>query len=129
MKNIARGVVFFVGWLLSPLTWWNDAFVNIPLSYLMASALHACFRGLRFGWLVLGCYWFTNAVGLAMMSAEGAQMIKTSRNWKRTLTWICVSILLYSAVMFYLDRTGRLLPLEKLIEHHAGSSGQRTMTR
>ena len=129
MKNIARGAIFFVGWLLSPLTWWNDAFINIPLSYLLASALYGYWSGLSFGWLMLGSYWFTNAVGLAMMSAEAAQMIKTSRNWKRTVLWVCVSILLYSGVMFYLDRTGRLPPLGKLLEHGAGSSGQRAMTK
>jgi hypothetical protein len=35
IKLLGR-MVFFVGWLLSPFTFWNDAFVNIPLSYLSA---------------------------------------------------------------------------------------------
>ena len=39
MKNIINRFVFFVGWILSPFTFWNDAFVNIPLSYVAASLL------------------------------------------------------------------------------------------
>jgi len=30
---IGRGVIGTVGFLLSPLSWWNDLFVNFPLAY------------------------------------------------------------------------------------------------
>ncbi len=37
------GIVAVIGYLLSPLSWWNDLFVNVPLAYLFAlpfSLLH-----------------------------------------------------------------------------------------
>ena len=39
-KQVMHGVVGFIGFVLSPLTWWNDLFVNIPLAW-------------AFAWLVL----------------------------------------------------------------------------
>ena len=32
-RKIKGGVVAMIGFLLSPLSWWNDAFVNIPIAY------------------------------------------------------------------------------------------------
>lgn len=124
MKSIVRGAIFFGGWLLSPFTWWNDAFVNIPLSYLVASGLHAFWSGVPFGWIMLGCYWFTNILGLAMMCAEGKRMARPGGNWKRTLVWMGVFMIIYSALMFYLDRTGRLPPLGRLVGRPGGVSAQ-----
>ena len=28
-----RGALAFIGFILSPLSWWNDIFINIPLAY------------------------------------------------------------------------------------------------
>jgi len=30
---IKRGALGFIGFILSPLSWWNDIFINIPLAY------------------------------------------------------------------------------------------------
>jgi hypothetical protein len=35
-------LVAIIGFILSPLSWWNDLFVNIPLAYLFA---------IPFGWI------------------------------------------------------------------------------
>ena len=33
-KRIAKGgILAIIGWILSPLTWWNDPLVNIPIAY------------------------------------------------------------------------------------------------
>lgn len=29
-RRLFKAFIFFIGWILSPLTWWNDAFVNMP---------------------------------------------------------------------------------------------------
>ncbi len=42
-SHLYTGIVAVVGYLLSPLSWWNDLFVNVPLAYLFAlpfSQLH-----------------------------------------------------------------------------------------
>lgn len=43
LKRMSHAVIFFIGWILSPLTWWNAQFVNIPLSYLLANLLFYIF--------------------------------------------------------------------------------------
>lgn len=38
-RKIGGGTLAFIGFMLSPLSWWNDLFVNVPLA-------------LGFAWLV-----------------------------------------------------------------------------
>ena len=69
-----------LGYVLSPLSWWNDAFVNIPLS-LAAAALLERLTGLdpRAGFAL--AYWASNVAGLALMllGGEGAARGRVSR--------------------------------------------------
>ncbi len=66
-KGILRASMFLAGYILSPLTWWNDLFVNIPLSYVIASLLtHVLGREL-FPQLFATAYLFTNILGLLLM--------------------------------------------------------------
>ena len=72
-RKVQGGVLGLLGFLLSPLSWWNDAFINLPLA-------------LGFGWLVARIfprafepavvvgYWLTNVLGLILMH-KGAQQI------------------------------------------------------
>jgi hypothetical protein len=34
-KKIVGAVVAALGFVLSPLSWWNDLFVNIPIAYFL----------------------------------------------------------------------------------------------
>jgi hypothetical protein len=65
-------VVFLIGYLLSPLTWWNDAVVNLPLAWAFASAASWIYEPLFTPALVAG-YWGTNLLGLLLMGAGGAE--------------------------------------------------------
>jgi len=38
-KSVRAVFLIVVGWILSPLTFWNDAVVNIPITYLCASVV------------------------------------------------------------------------------------------
>ena len=59
-------VLLLLGWLLSPLCWWNDLIVNLPLAWGVAKAA----QWLQPGWfspgLVVG-YWLSNLIGFALM--------------------------------------------------------------
>lgn len=60
-------IIGFIGYILSPLSPWNDAFVNIPIAVgiaVMASWLGGDWKF----WFVVG-YVISNSVGLAMMGA------------------------------------------------------------
>jgi hypothetical protein len=35
-RKIKGGILVTLGFLLSPVSWWNDIFVNIPLAYIFA---------------------------------------------------------------------------------------------
>lgn len=67
------GLLGFVGFMLSPLSWWNDAFVNLPLAlgfaWLVARVNQAAFEPA----LILG-YWLTNVIGFILMH-KGAQKL------------------------------------------------------
>lgn len=70
-RKISGGALAFIGFLLSPLSWWNDLFVNVPLAlgfaWLVSWLWPAAF-GVSF---VVG-YWLTNILGLVLMQ-KGAQ--------------------------------------------------------
>ena len=70
MNSGLKRATFFLGWLLSPLTSWNDAFVNIPLAYILSVVFVKAFHT-DFVITLLGAYWFTNILGIAMMIAGG----------------------------------------------------------
>lgn len=66
LKLIFRSAVFAVGYILSPLTWWNDLFINIPLAYLFAVLLNNLFS-LDFTVLFSIGYALTNIAGIMLM--------------------------------------------------------------
>ena len=70
-----RWITFIFGWLLSPLTPWNDAILNIPIAYLLANFISR-FMPNSFGFIFLACYWLTNLVGVIMILWSGHRLIK-----------------------------------------------------
>lgn len=74
-RKLSGGFLMIVGYLLSPLSWWNDLYLNIPLSYgfawlvslLYAPAFLAAF---------IGFYWLTNAAGFALMHKGAGRIMK-----------------------------------------------------
>lgn len=117
MKTILRGLLFFIGWALSPFTWWNDAFVNMPLSYLLANSIYCAVR-LPFKWLVIGAYWFTNILGLWFMYSSGKKIILSSKDRLKSAIMLIGFIIIYSAIMLYLDSQRKLIPLSLHFEKY-----------
>lgn len=105
-----RNTVFFIGWMLSPLTFWNDAFVNIPLSYLIANLLMLFIRS-DFLLLVLVSYWFTNALGLYMMYIATRQIFKGRGEVVKEILKLIATTVVYSLILVALAKTGVIRPL------------------
>jgi len=59
-------VVALIGFLLSPLSWWNDLVVNVPLALAFAWCASFFYRGAFTTSFILG-YWLTNILGLMLM--------------------------------------------------------------
>ncbi len=66
-RGLVRSITFIIGYILSPASWWNDAFVNIPLAYLIAWLASRLFPTTGFPWLFGGAYLATNVLGMIMM--------------------------------------------------------------
>lgn len=60
------GLLVVVGYILSPLSWWNDAFVNLPLAYAFA-LLGGLISAELFVPALIAGYWLTNIAGLLML--------------------------------------------------------------
>ena len=110
MPILIKNAIFFTGWLLSPLTFWNDAFVNIPISYLCAS-LAVRFIKADFLFLVLIFYWLSNGFGILMMYASGKSIIQDKDNRFRSLLTFLITVVIYSVIIIILNRTGILKPI------------------
>ena len=110
MSTFTKNAVFFIGWMLSPLTFWNDVFVNIPISYLSAS-LAARFIKADFLFLVLIFYWLSNGAGIIMMFLSGKSIMQDKSNRLHALATLLITILIYSIIIIILNRTGVLRPI------------------
>jgi uncharacterized membrane protein len=55
-----------VGYLLSPVSWWNDLFVNIPIAYAFGALFGLVSEDLFLPAMVAG-YWITNILGFVLM--------------------------------------------------------------
>jgi hypothetical protein len=117
MRKILEGLVFFIGWLLSPFTWWNDAFINMPLSFLLANLLFYITH-LPFAWLVIGSYWFTNFLGIFFMYFSGKYLILSSQDKMKATVFLVIFLLAYSTIMLYLDKQGKLIPFGHFFQRY-----------
>ncbi len=110
MSIFIKNAVFFIGWLLSPLTFWNDTFVNIPISYLLASLAIRVIRA-DFLFLVLIFYWLSNGVGILMMYTSGKSIMRDKSGRLKALVIFLITVVIYSVIIIILNRTGILKPI------------------
>jgi len=60
--------------MLSPLSWWNDLFVNVPLATAFAWIISLFHRPAFQAALILG-YWLTNVLGFVLMHVGARQAL------------------------------------------------------
>jgi hypothetical protein len=65
-RKVRGGLLGTIGFMLSPLSWWNDAFVNLPLALVFAW-LNSLFYRPAFGAALILGYWLTNVLGLVLL--------------------------------------------------------------
>ena len=64
--KIKGGLLAVIGYVLSPVSWWNDLLVNIPLAYVFALPFGLISKKVFLPAMILG-YWLTNVIGFIMM--------------------------------------------------------------
>jgi hypothetical protein len=109
-RRFSGAVWMTIGYLLSPLSWWNDPFINLPLAYLFANLVSLLSHRLFAPAMVVG-YWLTNIVGLVMMARGTAQVAASShRHRRRELLLSVAAATGYTALVVVLIRLGFLRP-------------------
>jgi hypothetical protein len=111
-RRIGGGALAVIGFMLSPLSWWNDLFVNVPLAMAFAWCVAALYEPAFETALVVG-YWLTNVLGLVLMQ-KGATMAATQADAKpfspRNLVKDIVVSLVYTLLLLGLVKLGVLQP-------------------
>jgi len=111
VKNALKRATFFLGWLLSPLTSWNDAIINIPLAYVLSMVVVKSFHT-DFVMTLLAAYWFTNILGIAMMVISGQSIFRDKNNRTRELLVILGTLIAYSLLMIVIGNILHDMPVK-----------------
>ncbi|MDD5422171.1 MAG: hypothetical protein WC592_07965 [Candidatus Omnitrophota bacterium] len=110
MKRSVARILFFIGWVLSPLTFWNDAFINIPISYLCANITISFFKA-DLLLVVLVFYWVSNLLGLLMMYMAGRGVVHDKKELLREIAIFIATVIIYSILIVFLARIGVIKPV------------------
>jgi hypothetical protein len=89
-KKILSGFLIFVGFLLSPLCWWNDLIINLPIAYLCGELGKIIAEDLGV-WFTIAGYWLTNVAGMILMQI-GSQGLVTQNNHENYRTDLVKSV-------------------------------------
>jgi hypothetical protein len=110
-RKISGGALVTIGYVLSPLSWWNDAFVNIPLALAFAWLVSIFYPPAFTASVILG-YWLTNVLGLVLLH-RGTRKILSEKplvDWRRELLKDVIISLIYTGVIIALIQLGLLKP-------------------
>ncbi len=108
MKNkLLSGMLMTLGYLLSPLSWWNDLFVNIPIAYGVAFIFGLISENL-FTPMIIIVYWLTNITGFILMhqGAKGFMHPDKARYTKKELLKDLIFSLLYTSIIIIFIKLG-----------------------
>ncbi len=100
-RYFLRGIVFLVGYILSPLSWWNDLLVNVPLAYGFAELLSLFLGRAWFPTLFALGYNLTNIVGILMMelSMKGVNTKNLRRDLALSVLYSIIAYFVLSLIM------------------------------
>lgn len=113
---VKRSLLATVGYFLSPLSWWNDLYVNFPIAYALAWLVGLVDQRL-FSVALIGFYWVTNITGLILLHRGLAPVADrpdspVKERWKSILSDLAIS-LVYTGIIVLLMYSGLLkLPQE-----------------
>jgi len=98
------------GYLLSPLSFWNDLFINFPIAYVFGMLFGLFSQKLFLTGLIAG-YWLSNIAGFVLLHKGVVCMINPDMKLKFTKSDLIkdgVLSLVYTAVLIILVKTGVL---------------------
>ena len=103
-KKLRGGFLLVLGYLLSPLCWWNDLLFNLPIAYFFGYLCSLLSPKLLLPCTILG-YWLSNIIGILLMQFGSVDMLQKEnqeRNLKKELFNSLVSSTVYTLVIVLL---------------------------
>ena len=111
---MSGGIMAFIGFMLSPLSWWNDLFVNVPLAVGFAWLVSLFYKPAFATSIVIG-YWLTNVLGFVLMHKGGLKLLSSNEVGKYSRRQLCKDVvisLLYTLLILLLVRLRILQPIK-----------------
>lgn len=103
MKLLGGGLVV-LGFLLSPLSWWNDILFNLPIAYGFGYLCNLVVPGVLVPAAIAG-YWLSNVLGIVLMQVGAVKVFQKDpqpTNLKKELVTGLVSSTAYTIVIVVL---------------------------
>ena len=103
-KKLRGGFFLVIGYLLSPLSFWNDLFFNLPLAYAFGYLCSLLSPSLLLPCSIIG-YWISNIAGILLMQVGAIDVFQNQpkeRNLKKELLMGLVSSAVYTVVIVLL---------------------------
>jgi hypothetical protein len=112
-RKVTGGLVALIGYMLSPLSWWNDLFVNVPLALAFAWVISAFYKPAFAASVVVG-YWLTNVLGFILIHKGAQQMLpgEPKKYSRRQLANDIGISLAYTLLIVLLLKFGVLKPIQ-----------------
>lgn len=77
-EKLKNSSLFILGFLLSPLCWWNDLIINLPLAYSFGKIISIFSPHLLIPASIIG-YWLSNIIGIILMQLGAVNFINNSQ--------------------------------------------------
>lgn len=103
-KKLRGGFFLVLGYLLSPLCWWNDLLFNLPIAYGFGYMCSLFYPKLLIPCSIIG-YWLSNVVGIILMQLGSVDVFQNEpkeRNLKKELFTGLVSSTVFTLVIILL---------------------------
>lgn len=113
-RKFSGSMLTTIGFILSPLSWWNDLLVNIPIALVFAWVISAYHKPAFEPSLIVG-YWLTNITGLLLMHKGVKQLLsgEARAGTRRELIKDLAISLLYTALIVLLVKLKIFAPFEE----------------
>lgn len=110
MKRLKCTLLSAAGYILSPLSFWNDLFVNFPIAYVFGLLCGLISQKLFLAGVITG-YWLSNIAGIVLLHKGIVCMVNPDLPMKITkgeLVKDALWTLLYTGVLIILVKAGIL---------------------
>lgn len=100
-KKLRGGFFLVIGYLLSPLCWWNDLFFNLPIAYFFGYGCSLLSSDLLVPCSIAG-YWLSNLAGILLMQVGAVDVFQgqpDEPNLKKELLTGLVTSTVYTVVI------------------------------